>query len=168
MPKITKASKNSSQLVAIQLILFSLIIILIDQLSKHFVINFLLNQNLSEYLVTSFFNFNLVYNYGISFSIFNDTQQNQIVLSIVAIIIVALLLWNFIVSNKKKYLFIYPISMIVGGAIGNVIDRFTVGAVVDFLDFHIGNMHYPIFNLADSAIVCGAILLALIKLRHKE
>ena len=62
-------------------------------------------------------------------------------------------------KHATQVLFCFALSLILGGALGNVIDRLVVGAVIDFLDFHVRDHHWPVFNVADTAISCGAILL---------
>ena len=69
--------------------------------------------------------------------------------------------------HPRETLFCFALSMILGGAVGNLIDRILLGAVVDFLDFHVAGYHWPVFNVADSAITCGAGLLVWESLRPK-
>ena len=110
--------------------------------------------------VTSFFNLALTYNRGMSFGLFNDGPGlSALFFSLVAAVIVAVLVyWLRRVAN----LFLaVAIGLIIGGAVGNVIDRIRLGAVVDFLDFHIGYWHWPAFNLADSAICIGVTAMLL-------
>jgi signal peptidase II len=84
---------------------------------------------------------------------------NALVLSVVAVAIVVVLL--FWLSRVVSPLLAVAIGLIIGGAIGNIIDRIRLGAVVDFLDFHIGSWHWPAFNLADSAICIGVAAMLL-------
>jgi len=122
--------------------------------------------------VTPFFNLVLGWNRGVSFGLFNTNSPiNQWLLPGLALAIsAALLVWMWRVENR---LLAVSIGLIVGGAIGNVIDRFRYGAVADFLDFHMAGVHWPAFNAADSAITIGAIFLVLDSLfgdaeRHKK
>ena len=107
--------------------------------------------------VTPFFNLILAYNTGVSFSMFDG--NNPYVLSIIALSVCALLAW-WMQKETDKWSRI-GFSMIIGGAISNVIDRFVHGAVVDFLDFYIGSYHWPAFNVADTAICIGAGIIVL-------
>lgn len=142
------------------LALFMLItsITIIDQLSKQEIISLLAVGKDSEIVIFPFFKLILVFNHGVSFGFLNNAAQNQMLLIGVAIIIISILLHWYWKTHSTYMLF--PIGLIVGGAIGNIIDRVTHGAVIDFLDFHYKNYHYPAFNIADSTIVIGALLLA--------
>lgn len=135
----------------------ALIVIVLDQITKLFFIN--LFNNPSEIIeVTSFFNFVIVWNTGVSFGLFADNAGlGRWVLTIVAICIV-IWLWFWALRVKNKYIAM-AIGFIIGGALGNVIDRVRLGAVADFLDFHINSYHWPAFNLADSMIFIGVIIL---------
>ena len=110
--------------------------------------------------ITSFFNLALTYNRGISFGLFNGSAGlNALIFSFAAAAIIAVLL--FWLSRAASPLLAVAIGLIVGGAVGNVIDRLRLGAVVDFLDFHVGPWHWPAFNLADSAICIGVATMLL-------
>lgn len=109
--------------------------------------------------VTPFFNLVLVWNYGISFGMLSE-HGDAVRLGLIAVtiaIIVGLCLWLRRVSDRYTA---SAIGLVLGGAVGNLLDRFRYGAVVDFLDFHWGPYHWPAFNVADSAIVVGVALLA--------
>ena len=109
----------------------------------------------------------LVWNRGVSFGLFNAASPSgPWILSAVALAVSALLMvWLF---RQQSALVGYAIGLILGGALGNVIDRLTRGAVVDFLDLHLGAHHWPAFNLADSAISLGAALLILDSLFRRD
>ena len=126
----------------------------LDQLTKAAVLQ-RFDGNLSDReTITSFFNLVLTYNRGISFGLFNGgTAVNALVFSVAAAVIIGVLVYWL--SRATSPLFAVAIGLIIGGAVGNVIDRIRLGAVVDFLDFHIGSLHWPAFNLADSAICIG-------------
>jgi len=106
------------------------------------------------------FNVVLAFNRGVSFSMLtSDAAYSQHLLSGLAIIVcVGLLIW--VRKHPAKYTNI-AVALIVGGAIGNVIDRLRIGAVIDFLDVHWGHWHWPAFNVADTAISIGAIIMVL-------
>jgi signal peptidase II len=137
----------------------ALVVVLLDQISKTLVIGaFALNHSQP---LTSFFNLVRVHNSGAAFSFLAGASGWQrwffVGLGTVAS--------GFIVWMLKKHptqkLFCFAVSMIMGGAIGNVIDRLLHGHVVDFIQLHYGGWYFPAFNLADSAITLGAICLVL-------
>jgi signal peptidase II len=102
----------------------------------------------------------LTYNRGISFGLFNGgTGLNALVFSLAATAIIGMLV--FWLSRVTSPFLAVAIGLIIGGAIGNVIDRIRLGAVVDFLDFHLGSLHWPAFNIADSAICIGVAAMLL-------
>jgi len=111
--------------------------------------------------VAPFFNLVLVFNKGAAFS-FLATAQGWQTLFFAAIAIVASVVISFlIVRNRRKTLFCTGLALILGGALGNLYDRVVYGHVVDFLDFHAAGWHWPAFNVADSAITVGAVVLIL-------
>ena len=133
------------------------IVVLFDQLSKYW----MLHQVLAEKSIIEILPcFNLVkaWNTGVSFSMFNDGGTIGIVaLSGLALVIVAFLLkWLYGETNRCIQV---SLGMIIGGAIGNVIDRIYYGAVFDFLDFYWKDAHWPAFNVADSFICIGAMII---------
>lgn len=132
-------------------------IVLVDQITKFAIVRSLaLHQSVE---ITSFFNLVLVYNTGAAFSFLAGASGWQreffIGIALVAAVWITWLLRRY----PKETLFCAALSLILGGAVGNVIDRIFVGAVTDFLDFHAFGWHWPAFNVADSAISCGAVLL---------
>ena len=135
------------------LIIFS--IFLIDQVSKYYIINIFEFQN-EEIYVSSFLNLQLIWNEGIAFGLLsfeNDLYYNSI--TFVIIIVISILL--FLIKNDDQYSYFY--SMIVGGALGNLIDRIRYSSVPDFIDFHISNFHWFVFNIADIFVSLGVICL---------
>lgn len=108
--------------------------------------------------VTSFFNLVMGWNRGVSFGMFNHNSAiNAWLFTGLALVIVAVLLvW---LRKADRGLVGCAIGLIVGGALGNALDRLRFGAVADFLDFHVGGYHWPAFNVADSGITIGAALL---------
>ena len=134
-------------------IIFS--IFLIDQVSKYYIINIFEFQNEAIYL-SSFLNFQLIWNEGIAFGLLsfeNDLYYNSI--TFVIIIVISILL--FLIKNDDQYSYFY--SIIVGGALGNLIDRIRYSSVPDFIDFHISNFHWFVFNIADIFVSLGVICL---------
>ena len=134
----------------------SIAVIILDQLSKYFVLYHFFGLN--EYIpFGEYFNIVRAWNTGVSFSMFNSYGNlGAWLLSFLAIaIVLALFYWLRKEQNKIIQL---ALGMIMGGAIGNVIDRIRFGAVFDFLDVHIGEAHCPAFNIADSFICIGAAI----------
>jgi signal peptidase II len=133
----------------------SILVIALDQLSKWVVVTHVMNPPIQMEL-TSFFNMVLTYNRGVSFGMFSTgTDAGKWVLVGVALTISGFLLrWLF---QSNRLFSVIALGLIIGGAIGNVIDRVIFGAVVDFLDFHAFGYHWPAFNVADTAIFIGAI-----------
>jgi len=138
---------------------FILILIFLDQVTKWWIISYIM-QPIKILPITPFFNIVLTWNSGISFGIFsNQGSFSVIILSTLATLIVFFLaVWLMKAENKKL---IIGLICIIGGAIGNIIDRVYHGAVIDFLDFHIKSYHWPAFNVADSCIFIGATLIIL-------
>ena len=138
-------------------LLLAVVVVILDQITKYAAVAALAGQPPVE--VTSFFNLLLVYNRGAAFSFLAGMGGWQrelfITIGVVASVWIVLLLRRY----PQQSLFCLALSLVLGGAVGNVIDRVTVGAVVDFLDFHAFGWHWPAFNVADSAITCGAVLL---------
>lgn len=138
-------------------LLLSGVVVILDQLTKYAAVAALAGKAPVE--VTPFFNLVLVYNRGAAFSFLAGMGgwQREFFIAI------ALAASAWIVFLLRRYpqqaLFCLALSLVLGGAIGNVIDRLSIGAVTDFLDFHAWGWHWPAFNVADSAISCGAALL---------
>ena len=133
----------------------------LDQLSKAAVLGLFAGRGLgAQERITPFFNLVLTYNRGMSFGLFNNgAGVNALVFSLVAGLIVAgLVYW---LRRVDSPFLAVAIGLVIGGAIGNVLDRVRVGAVVDFLDFYLGSWHWPAFNIADSAICVGVAAMLL-------
>ncbi len=131
-------------------LLIALPVFVLDFITKALVLKFIS----APVAILPFFNIVLVWNRGVSFGMFNDHgAHGPLVLTILALVIVGILL-VWLTKITEKWLCV-AVWVIIAGALGNIIDRIRFGAVVDFLDFHIGPWHYPAFNIADSAIVLG-------------
>lgn len=144
----------------------AIIVIGLDQWSKLAVL-----ARFAEYeslRITEFFNLVLVYNPGAAFSFLADHAGWQrwffVILAAVICSWLLLLTWRHRTETLQPAAF----SLVIGGAIGNVIDRLLYGKVVDFLDFHLGLHHWPAFNLADSAICLGVILMFLAQVQESR
>jgi signal peptidase II len=141
-------------------------VVLADQVTKALVLaRFSLGERVE---LTGFFNMVLVYNKGAAFSFLSDAGGWQtpalVVFALVAIGVVG----TFIVRSPGRHMLCTGLALILGGALGNLIDRLRYGQVVDFLDFHAAGWHWPAFNVADSAITVGAALLILEGFVHRE
>lgn len=144
----------------------ALIILVVDLLTKRWVESSLFFGQ--QIPITSFFNLVLTYNAGAAFSFLSEESgwQRWFLSSIAvgASVFIVYLLHK----NKDQKLLCLSLSMILGGALGNLWDRITLGHVVDFLDFYVGNYHWPAFNVADTAIVVGAGLLIIESFQNKD
>jgi len=136
--------------------LLVLVIFLVDQISKHFVVSILGDQQ-NEIYLTSFLNLHLIWNDGIAFGLFgfeNKIFYNFFTMLIVIILAIVLYL---LITTKSYNSYFY--TMIFGGACGNLIDRLRYSSVPDFIDFHIYDFHWFIFNVADIFISLGVFCL---------
>jgi signal peptidase II len=140
------------------------IVILVDQLTKITIEKmFVFGQ---EKAITSFFNLVLAYNKGSAFGFLNSQPGWQrYFFSAIGVIAAGFIIY-MLRRHSGQRMFCWSMSLILGGAIGNVIDRVLYGHVIDFLDFHIGATHFWAFNVADSAIFLGAVLFILDELRR--
>ena len=142
------------------------LVVLADQATKALVLaRFALGERLE---LAPFFNLVLVYNQGAAFSFLSDAGGWQKPLLIAFAVGAAALVSFMIVRRPRERLLCTALALILGGALGNVIDRLRFGQVVDFLDAHAGGYHWPAFNVADSAITIGALLLILEGFVHRE
>lgn len=137
------------------LIFMTLIIIIFDVISKLFVSNILiLNESIT--IIPNFFYLTYTHNYGGAWSIFDNSTLFITIVSFLIIIGIVYYLFKNKVTRKIE---IVGYSLLLGGAIGNLIDRIIYGYVIDFLDFYVFGYDFPIFNIADIGIVVGIILL---------
>ena len=145
----------------------SVIVVLLDQISKYFASHYLVLGQPKHIL--PFFNFTLAFNTGSAFSFLNNQSGWQIwfFAAIACVVSIVLLVW-LIRTPQEKIILPCGLAMIIGGAIGNVIDRVHLGYVIDFLDFHLNNWHWATFNIADSAVVVGAFLIIADSLLQKR
>ena len=132
-------------------------VVVLDQVSKHLVRELLANG--SAIRVTPFFDLVLILNPGAAFSFLSSAAGWQRELFIGIALGASALILYLLRKHARDRVFCLGLGLILGGAIGNVIDRLLLGAVVDFLYFHLGEYYWPAFNVADSAITCGAGLL---------
>tara|TARA_B100001013_G_scaffold168914_1_gene101301 strand:+ start:364 stop:858 length:495 start_codon:yes stop_codon:yes gene_type:complete len=136
-------------------LVFVPLFVILDQITKLWALqNIFFNQNIIK--VSSFLNLSPVWNKGISFGMFSNLENINFFITILTLIIISILFFWFF----KTVNFIQQVALIfiISGAIGNLIDRFKYNAVVDFIDFHINNLHWPAFNFADTYITIGAFI----------
>lgn len=142
----------------------------LDQLTK-FLVTSRFHLGETKQVIADFFNMTLVYNSGAAFGILSNLPEayREPFFFVVPGITLVFLLVFFSRVMEERQLTIYALSLIVGGALGNMMDRLRIGKVIDFLDFHWrGTYHFPAFNLADSAITLGVFLLFLSMIYEKE
>ena len=139
------------------LILFFLFLtlVILDQVTKTLVINFF---NLYDSVaLLPIINLTFVVNYGFAFGLLNNPSLNQILVSLVILAIILYFLYLLIKTQDK--IFQLTLTLILAGALGNFIDRIFRGFVIDFIDIYIGKYHWPAFNIADSCITVGFVIL---------
>ena len=147
---------------------FSIVIIifLIDRISKTYVINLFEDLNNHQIFITSFLNIYLIWNEGIAFGLFSSDSKN--IYNFITILIITINLFIIYISFKlndvRKYFFL----VVLGGSLGNLCDRLLYNAVPDFIDFHVGDLHWFIFNPADIFISIGIICLILVEFFSKN
>jgi signal peptidase II len=138
------------------------LIYFLDRLSKIYVIQLDKNNLGSDIFNSTYLNIVLIWNKGIAFGLlsFNESYLYNIISLIIAIIIIVLIIMSLKNQGFKRY----SLLMIVGGALGNLHDRIFFNAVPDFIDFHIGNFHWFIFNVSDIFITLGVISMIVLEL----
>ncbi len=147
-------------------IIIVLAIFFFDRVTKIYLLNLQENGTDIDFYITSFLNFYLIWNTGIGFGLasMETNIYYHVLTAIIACINIGLIF--FLIKSKSTYA--YMIALILGGSLGNLFDRLYYYAVPDFIDFHLGNFHWFIFNVADIFITIGIIGLILIELLKKE
>ncbi|HUM33651.1 MAG: signal peptidase II [Candidatus Saccharicenans sp.] len=150
-------------------LLFILFWLALDQLSKYLVARYLSLYQVVT-VIPGFFNLTRVHNRGAIFGFLSNSQfpLARILLNFGALVALGIVGYYFFKTPAEMILSRLSLSLIVSGAIGNIIDRLFRGYVIDFLDFYAGHFHWPFFNVADSCITVGVILLLFDLLRSKE
>jgi signal peptidase II len=159
------ASKFQARLPYLFLVVGTL---LLDRWSKSLIHNrFDLNESVS--VIDGFFNITYVRNTGVAFGIFSSisSPSKSILLSLFTAVAAVVVIVYSVKSPAGNRLLQVALGFILGGALGNLYDRVTYGYVIDFLEFYYGNYHWPSFNVADSAITTGVVLLALEIIRNE-
>ena len=147
-------------------IIIILAIFFFDRVTKIYLLNLQENGTDIDFYITSFLNFYLIWNTGIGFGLasMETNIYYHVLTAIIACINIGLIF--FLIKSKSTYA--YMIALILGGSLGNLFDRLYYYAVPDFIDFHLGNFHWFIFNVADIFITIGIIGLILVELLKKE
>ena len=151
---------KTSAKMAFAWLLFSVVIIVLDLWTKQIATDSLILYRPVE--INSWLNMTLAHNYGAAFSFLSDAGgwQRWLFTGLASVVTVVLIVWLFRLPAKER-LTAAALSLVIGGAVGNLIDRINNGYVVDFIDVYYHDSHWPAFNVADSAITCGVILLLL-------
>ena len=136
---------------------FILFIFFADRLSKILILNFNKSNETNEIIISSFLKLSLIWNEGIAFGLFAFNEKTYYNFLTAIIILITLIV--LIMASKTRGLEKLGFMMILGGSIGNIFDRLYYSAVPDFIDFHLNNFHWFIFNVADIFITLGVILL---------
>jgi len=152
-------------------ILGAVVIVLLDQVTKIAIVkNFFLHE--SRPVIDGFFNIVYVMNPGAAFGFLAGASEmfRYIFFIGITVLVMALIIYYIVKSTSQNIIYIISLTLIFGGAVGNLIDRIRFGSVVDFLDIYIGTAHWPAFNVADSSISIGAVLMiwGMITQRKKE
>ena len=147
-------------------IIIILIVFFLDRSTKIYLLNLQANGTDIDFYIYPFLNFNLVWNKGIGFGL--ASMETNIYYHILTLIIAVIIIGLIFYLIKSKAIYAYLIALVVGGALGNLFDRIYYYAVPDFIDLHLGNYHWFIFNVADIFITVGIIGLILIELLRKE
>jgi len=147
---------------------FSLIffLFLVDRASKYATLSLFESLDEPSIEIASFLKFNLIWNDGIAFGLLSFEESvfyNLLTLTIVIITIILIFL-----MNKAKNIEKFGFCLIIGGSFGNIFDRFYYSSVIDFIDFHIGNFHWFIFNVADIFITVGVLILIMFEFLKKN
>ena len=151
---------NTSSSGALKWLWITVVVVVLDQITKFAVAGaFTLHEQLP---LTSWFNLTLAHNPGAAFSFLSDAGgwHRWFFTALARGVSIAIVVWLKRLPASDRWMAI-ALALILGGALGNVWDRITLGYVIDFLDFYVGQWHWPAFNVADSAITIGAIMLAI-------
>ncbi len=142
----------------------AIVVVLLDQVTKITMTRLLAYGQVEA--VNAYLNLVMVYNKGAAFSFLSDQSGWQrYFFSALAAVVSVVIVW-MLYRNPAQRMFCWSLSLILGGAVGNLIDRLVYGHVIDFIDFHVQHWHWPAFNVADSAITIGAALFVLDELRR--
>ena len=154
---------NKKRFVFFTLIILSICIF--DQITKKFIIEYF-DKNNSTIFLTSYLNFDLIWNDGVAFGLlgFDNSSFYNLITLLIGLVIIIVFYFLFVTKNYASFFY----SIIAGGALGNFIDRIRFSAVPDFIDFHIGNYHWFVFNIADVFITLGVFCLIIDEILSKD
>jgi signal peptidase II len=142
------------------MILISTLVVILDRLTKFLIVKWVpIHKSIP--VIPGFFDITHVHNTGVAFGMFSGSPSNikQLLLTSVSLIAVCVLFYLYHQTNKMYRFMMAGFALLLGGAAGNLIDRVFMGEVVDFIDVYIGDLHWPAFNIADSAITVGIAIL---------
>ena len=142
------------------------IIFILDRLSKYYILVLSKSVEKLDIAITPFSNFNLIFNKGIAFGLLSVNENFYY--NIITLLIISITLIILIMAVKTSGIERYSFSMIFGGSLGNIFDRLYYSAVIDFIDIHINNIHWFIFNFADIFISTGVIILIFYEIFKKK
>ncbi len=166
---IWKLFNQSLMLLKSRYLIITIVILAIDQLSKYWAVISLKPVIMIE-VIPGFFRFTYATNRGVAFSLFADSEMNVPVIFAVISIIAALIVLLYLAwTPAERVLSSTALALLLAGIVGNLIDRVRLGEVIDFIDVHLADKYtWPTFNIADSAICIGAILLAFEMIRDER
>ena len=143
-----------------------LVVFTLDRISKNYILNLFNETQFQEIFLSEFINIYFIWNKGIAFGLLNF--DDQLIYNFISyfIVFISLIILFFAFKNRDRTGFFF--AMILGGSLGNLFDRFKYSAVPDFIDLHIGNFHWFIFNVADIFITIGVICLILVELFYNK
>ena len=143
-----------------------LVVFTLDRISKNYILNLFNETQFQEIFLSEFINIYFIWNKGIAFGLLNF--DDQLIYNFISyfIVFISLIILFFAFRNRDHTGFFF--AMILGGSLGNLFDRFKYSAVPDFIDLHIGNFHWFIFNVADIFITIGVICLILVELFYNK
>ena len=146
--------------------LIILIVFALDRISKNYILNLFYETQFQEIYLSEFINIYFIWNKGIAFGLLNF--DDQLIYNFISyfIVFISLIILFFAFKNRDRTGFFF--AMILGGSLGNLFDRFKYSAVPDFIDLHVGNFHWFIFNVADIFITAGVVCLIFVELFYNK
>ena len=161
MESIKNKLKNNYIFVIIILLMFAM-----DRFSKEYVIDFFLSYKEQSYYLYSFLNLTLIWNTGMAFGLFeSESNTYHFISALIFVVIGFLIIW---LCKSKIFIEKIALSVVIGGALGNLFDRIKFNAVPDFIDLHYRDFHWFVFNVSDIVITIGIILLLLSDILKKN
>ena len=146
--------------------LIILVVFTLDRISKNYILNLFYETQFQEIYLSEFINIYFIWNKGIAFGLLNF--EDQLIYTFISyfIVFISLIILFFAFKNRDHTGFFF--AMILGGSLGNLFDRFKYSAVPDFIDLHVGNFHWFIFNVADIFITAGVVCLIFVELFYNK